>query len=102
LRKARSKFGRMAHKKALGSAKKNRDSISKRLGVKIYGGQKVGKGEIVIRQRGTKFRAGENAAYGKDHTIYSKIDGAVKFLDKKISSFTGSKKLVKIISIVAK
>ena len=89
----------MAHKKALGSAKKNRDSISKRLGVKIYGGQKVGKGEIIIRQRGTRFRSGDNTAYGKDYTIYSKVDGLVKFTDKKVTVFTGNKKKAKIVSV---
>ena len=92
----------MAHKKALGSAKKNRDSAGRRLGVKVYGGQKVGKGEIVIRQRGTKFRTGANVSYGKDYTIYSKIDGFVKFMDKKISSFTGGKKRVKVVNVNAK
>lgn len=92
----------MAHKKALGSAKKNRDSIGRRLGVKVYGGQNVSKGEIVIRQRGTKVRAGANVAYGKDHTIYSKIDGIVKFMDKKISSFTGNKKRIKVVNVNSK
>jgi len=102
LRRALRKFGRMAHKKALGSAKKNRDSIGRRLGVKVYGGQKVGKGEIVIRQRGTKYRKGLNTSYGKDYTIHSKIDGIVTFIDKKITSFTGNKKEVKIVSVVSK
>ncbi len=92
----------MAHKKALGSAKKNRDSAGRRLGVKVYGGQRVGKGEIVIRQRGTKFRTGANVAYGKDYTIYSKIDGIVGFIDKKISSFTGNKKRIKVVSVNSK
>jgi len=92
----------MAHKKALGSAKKNRDSISKRLGVKVYGGQKIKKGEIIIRQRGTKFRTGENSFYGKDYTIHAKIDGLVKFSDKKITSFTGNKKRIKTVSVVSK
>lgn len=92
----------MAHKKALGSAKKNRDSVGRRLGVKVYGGQNVGKGEIVIRQRGTKFRTGRNVAYGKDDTIYSKIDGVVGFIDKKISSFTGNKKRIKVVNVNAK
>lgn len=92
----------MAHKKALGSAKKNRDSISKRLGVKVYGGQNIKKGEIIIRQRGTKFRSGENTSYGKDYSIYSKADGIVKFSDKKINSFTGNKRLTKIVSVLSK
>ncbi|MDD5731553.1 MAG: 50S ribosomal protein L27 [Patescibacteria group bacterium] len=92
----------MAHKKALGSAKKNRDSAGRRLGVKVYGEQNVGKGEIIIRQRGTKHRAGANVAYGKDYTIYSKIDGIVKFIDKKVSSFTGNKKRIKVVSVSSK
>jgi len=92
----------MAHKKALGSAKKNKDSISKRLGVKVYGGQKVAPGEIIIRQRGTRFRAGENTTYGKDYTIYSKASGIVKFIDKKITSFTGNKKPVKVVTVSGK
>ena len=92
----------MAHKKALGSAKKNRDSISKRLGVKVYGSQNVNKGEIIIRQRGTKFRAGANTAYGKDYTIYSKIEGIVQFIDKKVSSFTGNEKKTKVVNVSSK
>lgn len=92
----------MAHKKALGSAKKNRDSAGRRLGVKVYGEQKVKKGEIIIRQRGTKFRLGENTAYGKDYTIYSKIDGVVKFLNKKVTSFTGNKKPIKTVNVLSK
>ena len=92
----------MAHKKALGSAKKNKDSISKRLGVKVYGDQNIKKGEIIIRQRGTKFRSGSNTAYGKDDTIYSKIDGVVKFIDKKITSFDGRKKEAKIVCVISK
>lgn len=92
----------MAHKKALGSAKKNRDSIGRRLGVKVYGGQAVSEGEIVIRQRGAKFRAGKNTSYGKDYTIYSKINGVVNFIDKKISSFTGNKKRIKVVNVSSK
>jgi len=92
----------MAHKKALGSAKKNKDSISKRLGVKVYGDQNIKKGEIIIRQRGTKFRGGDNTSYGMDYTIHSTIDGIVKFANKKITSFTGNKKTVKVVSVLAK
>lgn len=92
----------MAHKKALGSAKKNKDSISKRLGVKVYGGQNVKKGEIVVRQRGFKCRPGENVKTGKDYTIYSVIDGIVEFKNKKITSFTGVKKSVNFVSVKSK
>jgi large subunit ribosomal protein L27 len=69
----------MAHKKAGGSTNNGRDSESKRLGVKKYGDEVVLAGNIIVRQRGTKFHAGKNAGLGKDHTIYAKADGKVKF-----------------------
>ncbi|WP_067862782.1 50S ribosomal protein L27 [Neptuniibacter marinus] len=69
----------MAHKKAGGSTKNGRDSESKRLGVKRFGGQTVIAGNILIRQRGTKFHAGANVGCGKDHTLFAKADGVVKF-----------------------
>ncbi|PCK07753.1 MAG: 50S ribosomal protein L27 [Alteromonadaceae bacterium] len=69
----------MAHKKAGGSTSNGRDSESKRLGVKRYGGQQVLAGNILVRQRGTKFHAGVNVGMGKDHTLFAKIEGAVKF-----------------------
>lgn len=69
----------MAHKKGQGSVKNGRDSRSKRLGVKKFGGQAVIAGNILIRQRGTKFHPGENVGMGKDHTIFSKIEGVVTF-----------------------
>ncbi|MEW6165399.1 MAG: 50S ribosomal protein L27 [Pseudomonadota bacterium] len=72
----------MAHKKAGGSSRNGRDSESKRLGVKRFGGQLVSAGSIIVRQRGTQFHPGENVGIGKDHTLYAKIDGAVKFLVK--------------------
>ena len=70
----------MAHKKAGGSTRNGRDSESKRLGVKRFGGQFVKAGNIIVRQRGTRFHAGENAGVGKDHTIYAKTDGYVRFV----------------------
>ncbi len=69
----------MAHKKGQGSSKNGRDSNSNRLGVKRFGGEVVKPGMILVRQRGTKFRPGNNVGIGNDHTIYSKIDGQVKF-----------------------
>ena len=69
----------MASKKAGGSTKNGRDSQSKRLGVKRFGGEKVLAGTIIVRQRGTKFHLGNNVKMGRDHTIYSVIDGSVKF-----------------------
>ena len=84
----------MAHKKAGGSTRNGRDSESKRLGVKRYGGQQVNAGSIIVRQRGTRFHAGENVGVGKDHTLFAKADGQVKFEIK------GPKKR-KFVSIVA-
>ena len=69
----------MAHKKAGGSTRNGRDSESKRLGVKRYGGETVSAGSIIVRQRGTKFHAGENVGLGRDHTIFATADGQVKF-----------------------
>ena len=69
----------MAHKKAGGSTRNGRDSESKRLGVKAFGGEVVSAGSIIVRQRGTRFRAGENAGVGKDHTVFAKVDGRVVF-----------------------
>lgn len=69
----------MAHKKAGGSTRNGRDSESKRLGVKLFGGQAVQGGNIIIRQRGTKFHAGVNVGMGKDHTLFAKAEGVVKF-----------------------
>ena len=69
----------MAHKKAGGSTRNGRDSESKRLGVKCFGGQQVDAGNIILRQRGTKFHPGQNVGLGKDYTIFAKIPGVVKF-----------------------
>ncbi|MEA3512966.1 MAG: 50S ribosomal protein L27 [Campylobacterota bacterium] len=72
----------MAHKKGQGSTNNNRDSAGRRLGVKKFGGESVVAGNIIIRQRGTKVHVGANVGIGKDHTIYSLIDGVVKFEQK--------------------
>lgn len=69
----------MAHKKAGGSSRNGRDSAGRRLGVKLYGGQKAQGGAILVRQRGTKFYAGDNVGMGKDHTLFATIDGTVSF-----------------------
>ena len=69
----------MAHKKAGGSTRNGRDSESKRLGVKCFGGQQVRAGNIILRQRGTKFHPGVNVGLGRDYTIFAKSDGVVKF-----------------------
>ena len=69
----------MAHKKGVGSSKNGRESAAQRLGVKIFGGQKVIAGNIIVRQRGSKHNAGENVAMGKDDTLYALVDGTVQF-----------------------
>lgn len=73
----------MAHKKGVGSSKNGRESHSKRLGVKIFGGQMAIAGNIIIRQRGTAHHPGENVGIGKDHTLYALTDGTVEFRKKK-------------------
>jgi large subunit ribosomal protein L27 len=73
----------MAHKKGAGSSKNGRDSHSKRLGVKIFGGQAIISGNIIVRQRGTVHNAGENVGMGKDHTLFALTDGKVKFTKKR-------------------
>ena len=73
----------MAHKKGVGSSKNGRESESKRLGVKIFGGQAARAGNIIIRQRGTAHHPGENVYLGKDHTLHARVDGLVKFTKKK-------------------
>ncbi|HEU4621879.1 MAG TPA: 50S ribosomal protein L27 [Burkholderiaceae bacterium] len=69
----------MAHKKAGGSSRNGRDSESKRLGVKVYGGEAIHAGSVIVRQRGTRFHAGENVGIGKDHTLFALVNGTVKF-----------------------
>ena len=72
----------MAHKKAGGSTRNGRDSNPKYLGVKRYGGESVRAGNIIVRQRGTRFHAGVNVGIGRDHTLFALVDGAVKFVDR--------------------
>lgn len=72
----------MAHKKGVGSSKNGRESHSKRLGVKIYGGQFATAGNIIVRQRGTKHHPGDNVGIGKDHTLFALVDGVVVFKKK--------------------
>ena len=91
----------MAHTKAKGSTKLGRDSQSKRLGVKKFGGQIVKAGNILIRQRGTKYLPGKNVGIGKDDTIFAKIPGTVKFAKVKKLKFTGRTVKKTEISVVA-
>ena len=84
----------MAHKKAGGSTRNGRDSESKRLGVKMFGGQQVIPGNILVRQRGTRFHAGLNVGIGRDHTLFAKAEGQVKFEKKG----PNSRQFVSVIS----
>lgn len=72
----------MAHKKGLGSSKNGRDSNAQRLGVKVFGGQLVSGGSIIVRQRGTRLKAGPNVGMGKDDTLFAKVPGVVEFRDR--------------------
>lgn len=90
----------MAHTKSGGSTQLGRDSESKRLGVKLYDGQIAKTGNIIIRQRGSKYVAGLNAKIGNDDTIYAIKDGVVKFTERKKNCFNGNKKSVKIVNIL--
>jgi large subunit ribosomal protein L27 len=72
----------MAHKKGLGSSKNGRDSNAQRLGIKLFSGQVVPGGSIIVRQRGTRYKPGENVGLGKDDTLYAKVDGTVEWRDR--------------------
>lgn len=89
----------MAHKKAAGSTSLGRDSESKRLGVKLSDGQVAKSGNIIIRQRGTKYHPGENVRRGNDDTLFAVADGKVKFSTKKLKKFNGQLKSTKIVSV---
>lgn len=77
----------MAHKKGMGSSRNGRESESKRLGVKLFGGQHAKAGNILVRQRGTKHYPGENVGMGKDHTLFALIDGSVEFKKRQNKSY---------------
>jgi large subunit ribosomal protein L27 len=83
----------MSSKKGVGSSRNGRDSKPKFLGVKIYGGQKVNAGSIIIRQRGTKFKPGINVGIGRDHTLFAKADGIIEFM--------GNSKTGKVVNIIS-
>ncbi len=89
----------MAHRKAGGSTQLGRDSISKRLGVKIFGNQKVATGNIIIRQRGTKFHPGVNVMKGGDDTLFALTGGYVQFSTKMVKDFTGKLDRRRFVSI---
>jgi len=89
----------MAHTKAGGSTKLGRDSESKRLGVKLFAGEKARAGNILVRQRGSKFIAGKNVRKGGDDTLYAVAEGTIKFSDKKIGRFDGKRRQAKVVSV---
>jgi len=91
----------MAHKKAAGSTSNGRDSQAKRLGVKIYGGQVVRSGNIIIRQRGTSYHPGLNVGLGKDHTIFAMMDGKVQFSQKQFRKYDGRVFKETLVNVVA-
>ena len=90
----------MAHTKAKGSTQLGRDSVSKRLGVKLFGGQNAKAGAIIIRQRGTKYRVGQNVKKGKDDTLFATTAGVVQFVKKKVKMFDGRLKQKTFVNIV--
>ncbi|MBL7054019.1 50S ribosomal protein L27 [Patescibacteria group bacterium] len=92
----------MAHKKAGGSTRLGRDSKGQRLGVKKFGGESVNQGEIIIRQKGTKFHPGKNVKRGKDDTLYSTAQGFVLFTRRKIKNFTGKLCWKKFVNVSSK
>jgi len=92
----------MAHKKAGGSTTLGRESQSKRLGIKMHDGQVAKTGSILIRQRGTKWHPGKNVKLGKDDTIFSMINGVVKFTSKKLMRFNGRLKQTTIVNVLPK
>lgn len=80
----------MAHKKAGGSVQSGRDSVAKRLGVKVFAGQKIRSGGIIVRQKGTKYQPGKGVGLGRDYTIFAVKDGVVQFQKKKLQRFDGN------------
>jgi len=90
----------MAHTKAKGSTKLGRESEAKRLGVKLFDGQKAKVGDIIIRQRGTKYYPGINVKKGKDDTLYAIKAGVVKFVSKRKTNFDGSIKKIKVVNVI--
>ncbi len=92
----------MAHVKAGGTAQNLKDSPGQRLGVKLFGGEKVKKGNIIIRQHGTKFHPGKNVKRGKDDTLYSLIDGVVDFKISKKKKFNGLLAVTRVVNVKSK
>ena len=89
----------MSKTKATGTTKLGRDSKSKRLGVKLFGGEKVKAGQIIVRQRGTKFLPGKNVKRAKDDTLYAVRNGKVKFTEKRVRRFDGTQRRAKLVNV---
>ncbi len=89
----------MAHKKAGGSTRLGRDSNAQRLGIKLYGGQIAKPGDIIVRQRGTRYRSGLNTKVGKDDSIFATANGIVSFNKKKVKKFTGKLEFAQIVNV---
>lgn len=92
----------MSHKKAGGSSRNGRDSNAKRLGVKCFGGEKVTTGAVLVRQKGTKWHAGENVGIGRDFTLFALSEGTVSYAEKRRVKFDGNSKFDTIVSVLAK
>lgn len=90
----------MAHKKAGGSTSLGRDSVSKRLGVKIFGNQQVKVGQVIVRQKGSKYHPGKNVRIGGDSTLYALADGLVKFQTKMSKKFHGNLRKTRIVNVI--
>lgn len=90
----------MAKTKSAGSTRLGRDSRPKYLGVKLYDGQKVRPGNIIVRQRGMTFLPGENVRLGRDYTLYAVAEGVVKFTTKRKTKFNGKKRVVKVVNVL--
>jgi large subunit ribosomal protein L27 len=90
----------MAHKKAGGSSKNGRDSNAKRHGVKLFGGQAVNAGAIIVRQKGSRWHAGENVGSGRDFTLFALTNGVVKFTEKRRVKFDGQSKTDTLVNVV--
>ena len=92
----------MAHKKAGGSTALGRDSASQRLGVKLYAGEFAPAGSVIVRQRGARFRPGENVRVGSDDTLYAAVAGVVHFTKRRMRLFTGARAVRNIVSVVSR
>lgn len=90
----------MAHTKATGTSRNGRESESKRLGVKLFGGQKVAIGSIIVRQRGSRFLAGSGVRMGSDNTLFAVNHGTVNFQIKRIQKYDGSRRIVNVVHVV--